>query len=125
MKTNKIKCLFHTMFLVPQESTLNSNKTVDPSVCLGTQAGSKRVVLSGCTEGQVEDRAATTVMVPSVEQTETRGSTAAIYDQRKQKSYKDEQNLPIMSWVLKRQRLDVDVWTSRLLESLRSISNVA
>lgn len=113
------------MCLVPQESTLNSNKTLDPSVCLGTQAGSKRVVLSGLTEGQVEERAATTVMVPSVEQTETRGSTAAISDPRKDKSYSDEQNLPIISWVLKRQRLDVDVWTSRLLESLRSSSNVA
>lgn len=63
------------MFLVPQESTLNSNTTLDPSVCLGPQAGSKRLVLSGCTEGQVEDRVVTTVMVPSVEQTETRGST--------------------------------------------------
>lgn len=112
------------MFLVPQESTLNSNKTLDPSVCLGTQAGSKRVVLSGFTEGQVEDRAATTVMVPSVEQTETRGSTTAISDPKKHKA-SDEKSLPIMSWVLKRHRLDVDVWTSRLLESLRSSSNVA
>lgn len=74
------------MFLVPQEATLNSNKTLDPSVCLGTQVGSKRVVLSGFTEGQVEDRAATTVMVPSVEQTETRGSTAAISDPRNHKA---------------------------------------
>lgn len=72
------KCLFRTMFLVPQESTLNSNKTVDPSVCLGPHAGSNRLVLSDRTEGKVEDRVATTVMVPSVEQTETRGSTGTV-----------------------------------------------
>lgn len=41
----QIECLFRTMFLVPQESTLNSNKTVDPSVCLGPHAVSKRLVL--------------------------------------------------------------------------------
>lgn len=78
--------VFHTIFLVPQESTLNSNKTLEPSVCLGTHAGSKRVVLSGFTEGQVEDRAATTVMVPSVEQTETRGSTTSNFDPRNHKA---------------------------------------
>lgn len=44
------------------------------------------MVLSGFAEGQVEDRAATTVMVPSVEQTETRGSTAAHSDPRKHKA---------------------------------------
>lgn len=74
------------MFLVPQESTLNSNTTLDPSVCLGPQAGSKRLVLSGCTEGQVEDRVVTTVMVPSVEQTETRGSTPVGSDLRRNKA---------------------------------------
>lgn len=74
------------MFLVPQESTLNSNMTLDPSVCLGPQVGSKRLVLSGCTEGQVEDRVVTTVMVPSVEQTETRGSTSAGSDLRRNKA---------------------------------------
>lgn len=65
------------MFLVPQVSTLNSNRTLDPSVCLGPQAGSRRLVLSGWTEGQVEDRVVTTVILPSVEQTEPRGSTSA------------------------------------------------
>lgn len=64
----------------------------------------------------MEDRVATTVMVPSVEQTETTGSISTVCDPRKHKA---EQNIPIMSWVLKRQRLDVDVWTSKLLESLR------
>lgn len=64
-----------TIFLVPQESTLNSKKTRAPSVCLGPQAGSRRVVPSGSTEGQVEDRVVTTVMVPSVEQTEARRSS--------------------------------------------------
>lgn len=109
------------MFLVPQESILNSNMTLEPSVCLGPQEGSKRVVLSGWTEGQVEERVVTTVMVPSVEQTETRGSTPAGPDLRKLQRWTE---LPIMSWVLKRQRLDMDVWTSRLLKSLRKSWNV-
>lgn len=74
------------MFLVPQESTLNSNMTLDPSVCLGLQVGSKRLVLSDCTEGQVEDRVVTIVMVPSVEQTKTRGSTSAGSDLRRNKT---------------------------------------
>lgn len=37
---------------------------------------------------------------------------------------KRECMLPIMSSVLKRQRLEVDVWTSRVLESLRRSLNV-
>lgn len=61
------------MALVPQESTRNSNRTLDPSLCLGPQVGSRRVVLSGCTVGQVVARVVTTVMVPSVEQTDTEG----------------------------------------------------
>lgn len=63
-----------TMALVPQESSLNSNRTLDPSVSLGPQVGSNRVVLSGCTVGQVEAEVVTTVMTPSAEQTDTRGS---------------------------------------------------
>lgn len=63
-----------TMDLVPQESSLNSNRTLDPSVSLGPQVGSNRVVLSGCTVGQVEAGVVTTVMAPSAEQTDTRGS---------------------------------------------------
>lgn len=58
------------MALVPQESNLNSNRTRDPSTCLGLQLGSSRLVLSGCTVGQVEVGVVTTVMVPSAEQTE-------------------------------------------------------
>lgn len=63
--------LIRTLALVPQESNLNSNRTLELSICLGPQAGSKRVVLSECTVGQVEARVVTTVMVPSVEQTDT------------------------------------------------------
>lgn len=59
------------MALVPQEFNLNLNRTVDPSVCMGPQLGSRREVLSGRTIGQVEVRAATTVMIPSAEQTDT------------------------------------------------------
>lgn len=65
------------MALVPQESTRNSNRTLDPSLCLGPQVGSRRVVLSGCTVGQVVARVVTTVMVPSVEQT-NRGSKSGV-----------------------------------------------
>lgn len=69
-----------TMALVPQESSLNSNRTLDPSVSLGPQVGSSRVVLSGCTVGQVEARVVTTVMVPSAEQTDTtEGQTLGLY----------------------------------------------
>lgn len=57
--------------------------TLEPSVCLGPQEGSRRLVLSGCTEGQVEDRVVTTVMVPSVEQTESTGSPPAGSDLRR------------------------------------------
>lgn len=60
------------MALVPQELSLNSNRTLDPSACLGLQVGSSRVVLSGCTVGQVAAGDVTTVMVPSAEQTDTR-----------------------------------------------------
>lgn len=58
------------MALVPQESTLNSNKTLEPSACLGPQVGSSRLILSGCTVGQVEVRVVTTAIVPSAEQTD-------------------------------------------------------
>lgn len=58
------------MVLVPQESTLTSNRTLDPSVSFGPHVGSSRVILSGCTAGQVEVRVVTTVIVPSAEQTE-------------------------------------------------------
>lgn len=61
------------MALVPQESTMNSNKTLAPSVCFGLQFRSSRLVLSGFTIGHVEVGVATTVMVPSGEQTETKG----------------------------------------------------
>lgn len=60
-----------TMALVPHESGLNSNRTLAPSVCLGPQVGSSRVVPSGCSVGQVEVGVVTTVMVPSAEQTDT------------------------------------------------------
>lgn len=63
-----------TMDLVPQESSLNSNRTLDPSVSFGPQVGSNSVVLSGWTVGQVEAGVVTTVMTPSAEQTDTRGS---------------------------------------------------
>ena len=63
--------LSHTMALVPQEFSWNSNRTLEPSVCLGPQVGSSRVVFSGCTVGQVEVGVVTTVMVPSAEQTDT------------------------------------------------------
>lgn len=68
------------MALVPQESSLNSNRTLDASVSLGPQVGSSRVVLSGCTVGQVEAGVVTTVMVPSAEQTDTtEGQTLRLY----------------------------------------------
>lgn len=65
-------CCF-TIALVPQESSLNSNRTLVGSVCLGPQVGSRRVVPSGCTVGQVEVTVVTTVMTPSEEQTATTG----------------------------------------------------
>lgn len=72
--------LNRTMALVPQESSLNSNRTLYPSVCLGPHVGSSRVVLSGCTVGQVEAGVVTTIMVPSAEQTDTReGQTLRLY----------------------------------------------
>lgn len=58
------------MALVPHESRLNSNRTEDPSVCLGPQLRSSRLVLSGCTVGQVAMGVVTTVMTPSAEQTD-------------------------------------------------------
>ena len=60
-----------TLALVPQEFTLNSNRTLDPSVCLERQVGSSRLVLSGRTVGQVDAGVVTTVTVPSAEQTKT------------------------------------------------------
>lgn len=57
--------------MVLQESTLDSNRTLDPSVCLGPQVGFSGVVLSGCTLGQVEVSVVTMVMVLSAEETET------------------------------------------------------
>lgn len=117
------------MALVPHESSLNSNRTLAPSVCLGPQVGSSRVVPSGCSVGQVEVGVVTTVMVPSAEQTDTTDRhVRVVSDSGGQPIIVNvravEARLPIMSCVLKRQRLEVDVWTSRVLESLRTSLNV-
>ena len=60
------------MILVPHELRLNSNRALDESICVGLQDLSRRVVCSGCTLGKVTVVVATTVMVPSEEQTEHR-----------------------------------------------------
>lgn len=110
-----------TIALVPQESSWNSNRTLEPSVSLGLQRGSSSLVLSGSTEGQVTPGVVTTVTTPPAEHTDrahTHLCRAA--EPAELQDLHQETSSPIMSWVLKRQLLEVDVWTSSVLESLRT-----
>lgn len=58
-----------TIILVPHEFTLNANRALDGSVCVGLQDLSSRVVYSGCTLGKVTVGVVTTVTIPSEEHT--------------------------------------------------------
>lgn len=64
------RCGVATIALVPQESSWNSNRTLEPSVSLGLQRGSSSLVLSGSTEGQVTPGVVTTVTTPPAEHTD-------------------------------------------------------
>lgn len=109
-----------TIALVPQESSLNSNRALEPSVSLGLQLGSSSLVLSGSTVGQVTLGVVTTVTTPSEEHTDHRHTHTHLCRVVGLTDLKQETSSPVMSWVLKRQRLEVDAWTSRVFESLRT-----
>lgn len=117
------RCCVATIALVPQESSWNSNRTLEPSVSLGLQRGSSSLVLSGSTEGQVTPGVVTTVTTPPAEHTDrthTHTHLCRAAEPAELQDLHQETSSPIMSWVLKRQLLEVDVWTSSVLESLRT-----
>lgn len=64
------RCCVATIALVPQESSWNSNRTLEPSVSLGLQRGSSSLVLAGSTDGQVTPGVVTTVTTPAAEHTD-------------------------------------------------------
>lgn len=115
----------NTLTLVPQVFVAKLNRTLVSSVSLGLQVLSRSEVLEGMAPGMANVTSVTTVTSPSVEHTRVKNKVSDKYPGLAGTHLLHLWlQLPMSSVVWKRQRLTEELLISKVLASLKRISNM-